>query len=82
MRVPFSIRLDEEAMKRIKAIAQAENRSEASVGEDCVMGFLPTLERATAARASVLNEPPPKYAIPGRSKLSGGKRGIPKNHES
>lgn len=79
MRVPFSIRLDAEVLARIKAIAKAENRSDASVGEDCILGFLPTLERATAARASVLNESP---AVPGRSKLPKGKNGISKEREN
>lgn len=66
MRVPFSIRIDSEVLEEIKKIAIAENRSEASVGEDCILGYLPILKRATEARAAVLKDSPLKYAVPGQ----------------
>lgn len=76
------IRLDANTYKRFHDLATGDDRKVASFIKLFLLKNLPLLEADARTKGITLNEPPAKYAVPGRSRLPKGKRGISKKSEN
>lgn len=76
MKNQVGIRFEPADLKRIKTLADSDGRKISNFLRWKILQSLPAWERKMAAELKAAGEPATQFAIPGRSKLPRGKRGI------
>lgn len=80
--VPVSLRLDSDVFNRLEACAEFDQRTVANLMKKMINDALPVVESEIADRKARLSPVKPVFAVPGRSQLPKGKRGIDRKSQN